>query len=297
MAYHGALLAFNGSVTLTYIVEDHPGGPPSGWLALYQRQAGAGIEGFPIGRQALVEEVDLAGSYAEYVRGDWAFVQGSAPDWDASLPFQRLSWRQDEIWFSLSYHAASPETQGGSYITGDDLMAIASSLVDLGLAMPTETNLVGYIDRQVGECLVYVERRGAPIPSEAAETGKQASGCRLIFLGRPLKLSQEGLRLPFAETDLDADGRVERLEIVAQPSAAGENLQLEVQLLTPSRSGLYLTRWRYPIVEDYVRLEVLPCIGCEQLLAISSGSSQDYVQLLFRWNGQKMIPVSGSSSP
>ena len=85
-----------------------------------------------VGPSAAIEELNIAGERAEYVKGGWMYVESTGEGevkefrWDeTAVPAQSLRWMADGFYFGLSF--VGSDTQPG-FLGKEDLIRIAESL-------------------------------------------------------------------------------------------------------------------------------------------------------------------------
>jgi hypothetical protein len=99
----------------------------------------------------------------------------------------------------------------------------------------------------------------------------------------------------FNESDLDCDGRIERIQAIPVPGFQASNITYGFVLDGLSDIGLYDTVWRYTIadlgMEYMINPQLLPVNGCQQLLAVNLLPIRTGIESglnVFGWDGESM---------
>jgi hypothetical protein len=290
-----------GVVTLHYEYTPEPGSAPSAGLDILQYAVLSDLPGYTVGASTMIEEVALAGRYAEFVNGEWLPFANELADqgrpsrkvfwvWDSNADTQRLRWLEGDRLYALHYRPYLASGEAGSYLTKADLIAIAEDMTGLGRIGP-DFILTGTIMRGEHGCLVSAKSAGRAVGSRALLGRGQPGRCELVFADRVI----QGQRLPFAEIDLNCDGRIERLEIIAAPESPEGSPSFWVALKTPSRTGFYEESWRFSLPDAepglFARAETLRVGSCERLLSLQAPGEAEPQLKVFRWNGEDMALV------
>lgn len=110
-------------VTLLYVNDAHLG------ISLHQQPAGT-VEPWPIGTDAVVEDVTVGDTPAEFVRGSWRWLEPegdligvSEMEWRDDDPYQQLRWIEGDVAYTLGTTVG--QNMG---LTQADLIGMAESL-------------------------------------------------------------------------------------------------------------------------------------------------------------------------
>jgi WD40 repeat protein/DNA-directed RNA polymerase specialized sigma24 family protein len=287
-----------GAVSLHYDLLESPGEKPVATLVILQHPDKPGFPGYTVGASALIQDVEITGLPAEYVRGEWqSFTLGEddqgqfAWHWDSQSASQRLRWKDGEQLYAIHYR---PLRSGGieeKYIQKPDLLDIAGNLAPLGQPTSPEYLLTASITRDEQGCLVSALRSGRPVGSRAMAGWNQSGDCQLVFADRSI----QGQRIAFAETDLDCDGGPERMEIRVLPGVPESPPTFQVVLMETDFTGRYRRVWSMEVPDSGQDLsaivEIIRSEGCGRFLSLEVSNGSDSSIQLFSWDGKEMHPA------
>jgi hypothetical protein len=287
-----------GAVSLHYDYFERPGNPPSATLLILQHPDTTGFPGYTVGASARVQEVEVGGLPGEYVRGEWqSFTFGESDQgrfawhWDSQSAAQQLRWKDGEQLYSIHYRTLRSGGIEERYINKADLLDIAERMAPLDRPGSLEYLFSASILTNEYGCLVSAVLSGRSVSSRTMAGWDRSGECQLVFGDRNI----QGTRLPFAGTDLNCDGQIERMEIQVIPGGPDSAPAFQVVVLEPSYTGRYLPAWETLIPGSgqslFTEVAVRPSGGCEQNLALETSSGGVKTVKLFRWDGEEMYTI------
>jgi WD40 repeat protein/LysM repeat protein len=311
----------DGGVLVQYRVDDRLSGQPIADLYFRQRLITGAIQPIRIGESAFVENIQFYGRSAEYVRGDWLSIPAQeaissiAQDiqnihwtWSSASDVQQMRWQHSTQLFSLSYiprsNGESPNQQSTTdtsvglqqqvHLTKYDLIAIASGISNLNRSAAPDRILTNYTVKPGDTCTSIAFQYDTTV-STLTRMNRLSDNCEVIVEGQTLLVPLPNERLPLTEVDLNCDGNFERVRLVPTPLYVDSDISYGIILEALSDIGLYEKRWQYTVAEvnaEYIaRPQLLPTLGCQQLLALNVmglTEENDSGLRVFEWDAESM---------
>lgn len=294
---------------LKYDYYEDPNSTPKGSLFINEEPMVPEISDMPLGQSARVETARVKDANAEFVEGDWVPEGNRTRDnsgfgglvpmiWDREAAFLRLRFQAGTRLISIFYKQVEVENGAFPYLNKADLVAIAQSLVNVNRSFQTAPITISYTAQEGDTCTSIASRFGTTI-GEILRLNDLAGNCDVIYEGQTLTVPLSETRETLTETDLDCDGRPERISVIPNPVATGTRTFLGVIVERLADNGFYQNAWQYTIADTDLRLFTQPQIfrvnDCAQDLALNLiPRNAAFTQFeIFHWDGETMVNAVG----
>lgn len=304
-AFLGAFVQEGRTIGAYYRHASPPGSQQGIDLYILQTRLPDVLERPQVGNSAMIHQASVNNRYAEYLQGDWLYSRGASREamdseptvrrmWDTNAPYQRLIWRGADRLYEIQARSAP----GNLILTKDTLVALAESLQPLArLAIPADLTVAYTI--QEGDTCYGIALHYGTTTGELARRN-DLSDCDLIWAGSELSVPLPTARQTLDEVDLDCDGISERVQVIPVPARASESLFFGIVLETLDEGGLYQEHWWYTVADEgaayLARAEVIPGPACQQFLAVEPVGGRNPGRKLFRWDGERVVPVEDAQA-
>ncbi|HZD55928.1 MAG TPA: LysM peptidoglycan-binding domain-containing protein, partial [Anaerolineales bacterium] len=295
----------NNAAQLKYDYYDDPNSTPKGSLFITEEPIVPVISDMPVGQSARVETVRVKDANAEFVEGDWVPEGNRTKDnsgfgglvpmrWDPDAAFLRLRFQAGTRLISIFYKQEEVENGAFPYLNKADLVAMAQSLVNVNRSFQTAPITISYTVQEGDTCTSIASRFGTTI-GEILRSNDLSDNCDVIYEGQTLKVPLSETRETLTETDLNCDGRPERISLIPNPTPTGTSTFLGVIVERLFDNGFYQKAWQYTIADTDLRLFTEPQIfrinDCAQDLALNLiPRNTAFTQFeIFHWDGETMI--------